>query len=123
MKMLLVTSSPAKSLHFAEVLGSQDGASLSRANEPAAALQMVSLDKPELVIVDENMRDGAAKDFIKGLYQVNAFTSVAVLSRLSEEAFHEAYEGLGILAQLPSRPGRQEALDLLATYRRVTGAA
>lgn len=119
MKMLLVTPAPANSLHFANSLSAVCGGPIMRAGDCPEALQKVSRHKPSLVIVDENLRGMPALEFIRRLFSQDAFVNVAVMSNLPEEEFHEAYEGLGILAQLPPRPGRREAQELLAKYRQV----
>lgn len=119
MKMLLVTPAPANSVHFANSLRAECGGSLLQAGECAQALEKVSEDKPGLVIVDESLRGTSALEFIRQIVNLDAFVNVAVMSGLPEEAFHETYEGLGVLAQLPPRPGRKEALELLAKYRQV----
>lgn len=119
MKVLLVTPSPANSVHFANSLRAECEGPIMQAGECAQALEKISQDKPGLVIVDENLRGATALEFIRQLVSQDAFINVAVMSSLPEEVFHEIYEGLGILAKLPSRPGRKEALELLAKYRQV----
>jgi hypothetical protein len=54
---------------------------------------------------------------------VNAFIQTAVVSRLSHDAFHEASEGLGVLAQLPPAPGRDDARRILEMLRQLPGVA
>ena len=44
---------------------------------------------------------------------VNAMVNTAVVSPLSDEEFHEASEGLGILGRLPNEPGMNDAGELL----------
>lgn len=123
MRMLLVTPSPANSLHFANSLGAQCGRAVMRAGDCEEALRKVARHNPGLVIVDESLRDLRPLEFIRQLLTKDAFVNVAVLSSLPADQFHEAYEGLGVLAQLPPRPGRKEAAELLAKYRRVAPAA
>jgi CheY-like chemotaxis protein len=119
MRVLLVTPAPANSLHFADSLSAECGELILRAGDCPEALQKVSHDKPGLVIVDENLRGISALEFIRQLMTLNAFINVAVMSSLPDEEFHQAYEGLGVLAQLPSLPGRQDAAELVAKYRQV----
>jgi hypothetical protein len=52
--------------------------------------------------------------------QVDAFVPAAAVSRLPREAFHDLTEGLGVLAQLPPRPGVWEAEQLLALLDRIS---
>ncbi len=119
MKTLLVTPAPAGSVHFARLLGAKCGEPIMVATECAQALRKVARDTPGLVIVDEDLRQVSPLEFIRQLLALNAFVNVAVISRLSEERFHEVYEGLGVLARLPPRPGRRDALALLARCRQI----
>jgi len=41
----------------------------------------------------------------------------ASVSSLSPEDFHEASEGLGLMAQLPIQPGKEHAEELLQRLR------
>jgi hypothetical protein len=42
-----------------------------------------------------------------------------VVSPLSDEEFHEASEGLGILGRLPNNPGMNDASELLHKLKTV----
>ena len=53
---------------------------------------------------------------------VNAMVNTAVVSPLSDEEFHEASEGLGILGRLPDHPGMSDSGELLHKLRTVLGA-
>jgi len=76
---------------------------------------------PDLVVIDLDLPDFKPLDLVAQLLMVNAMVNTAVLSPLSEAEFHEASEGLGILGRLPVKPGRGDAVDLLAKLRRVLG--
>jgi hypothetical protein len=58
----------------------------------------------DLVILDEMIDGRPALDAAKKIILKNAFVYLAVFSDLPADRFHEVAEGLGILAQLPSRP-------------------
>ena len=45
--------------------------------------------------------------------RVNALVHTAVVTDMAEEAFHDAMEGLGILASLPTEPGAYDASRLV----------
>ena len=51
------------------------------------------------------------------MISVDAFIQTAAVSPLPHDAFHEASEGLGIMAQLPPMPSRADALKLWQTLR------
>lgn len=58
----------------------------------------------DLVILDETIDGRPALDAAKDIIVKNAFVYLAVVSDLPEDRFHDMAEGLGILAQVPSRP-------------------
>ena len=67
----------------------------------------------DAVIVAENLPDSSGKEFIKSLTKTNPFIPCAMISSLSHDDFHEYTEGLGVLMQLPEKPGSKEAVELL----------
>ncbi len=123
MKILLVSPSPAGSAPFASSLAAELGASLARAAGGEEALRLVASEKPALVILDEQIRDMEALEFIRRVLMVDAFINLAVITAMSEEEFHQAYEGLGVLAKLPPRPGAGEAKELAEKLRGLSPAA
>jgi hypothetical protein len=58
---------------------------------------------------------------VKELLMVNALVNTAVASPLPEEEFHNASEGLGVLAQLPAIPSKNDAADLVQKLRIILG--
>jgi DNA-binding response OmpR family regulator len=86
-----------------------------------AALEMAAADSPDLVIVDEYIGGISGLEWIRRLMGVNAFIQTAAVSSQPQDAFHDASEGLGVMAHLPTRPGRFEAELLLKTLNQLTG--
>lgn len=78
-----------------------------------AALDRVAAHPPDLVVADENLGDMTGLDLINELVKIAPLTNTAAVSSLSEEDFHETFEGLGVLAHLPPEPGESEAALLL----------
>lgn len=66
-----------------------------------------------LVIVDENLPDMPGRTFIEKVVMKNPMTNCVVASSLSSKKFHEVYEGLGVLMQLPAVPGKKHAQKLI----------
>jgi CheY-like chemotaxis protein len=85
------------------------------------ALAMLARHQVDLVVVDETVGDMTGLDFVKRLVSVNPMINCAVVSSLSEEDFHEASEGLGILMPLPPRPGRADGQRLMTHLKRILG--
>ncbi len=77
------------------------------------ALSTLSDNVPGLVIADEDLGDMTGLEFIKELVAVNPMINCAAVSSLSPDDFHEASEGLGILMQLPEKPGKEDGVKLL----------
>ncbi len=76
---------------------------------------------PRLVVIDSDLPDTDSLGLVQKLLLVNAMVNTAVISPLSEEEFHEASEGLGILGRLPVEPGSGDAVDLLQKLRKILG--
>jgi len=84
-------------------------------------LEKVKQQPPVLVIIDYHLREMAPLDLAKELLQINALVNIAVVSTMTEDDFHEATEGLGLLPRLPSPPTAADASVLLSRLREVTG--
>ena len=66
-----------------------------------------------LIIAAEELEDCSGADCIRKVAMQFPLVHTALCSPLDEEAFHEATEGLGVLLQLPPRPGRADAERIL----------
>jgi hypothetical protein len=75
------------------------------------------------VIIDSDLPDIAPLDLVLKLVKVNAMVNTAVVSPLSDEEFHEASEGLGVLGRLPVNPGERDAAGLLGKLKVVLGVS
>jgi len=75
----------------------------------------------DLVVAAEQLDDMNGLEFAEKLVAQNPMVNCALVSSLSEDDFHEASEGLGVLAKLPPAPGETEAADLLKKLRVVMG--
>jgi DNA-binding NtrC family response regulator len=121
--ILLVTTRPEQLSAFSAQLRADTSVLLRTSDSAEQALAAVGRQAPALVIVDHQVGDRPGLTLVRQLIQVNAFIHTAVLSELSEAAFHEASEGLGILAHLPMRPGPDDARALLDVLRQVMPVA
>ncbi len=100
---------------------SNPAVNLQRVISGAEALEAARTTAPHLVIIDADLPDTAPLDLVQKLLMVNAMVNTAVVSPLSDEEFHEASEGLGILGRLPNEPGMSDAGELLHKLRTVLG--
>ncbi|WP_029460935.1 response regulator transcription factor [Solidesulfovibrio alcoholivorans] len=77
------------------------------------AAKAVADAAPQLCVVDAGLPDADPFALVARIMRQNAMVNTAVVSTLSDEDFHEAGEGLGILMRLPPAPGQIEADALL----------
>jgi DNA-binding NarL/FixJ family response regulator len=85
------------------------------------ALNMLKQKSFDLVITDEDIGDMPGLELARKLITLSPMTNCVAVSSLSEEDFHEASEGLGLMTHLPLNPGRAEAEALLKTLRQIKG--
>ena len=68
---------------------------------------------------DEDLGDMSGLKLAYEVISVNPMINCAVASSLSHEDFHEASEGLGLLAQLSLQPGSEQANELLDQLKKI----
>ncbi|MFZ5572642.1 MAG: response regulator transcription factor [Thermodesulfobacteriota bacterium] len=100
MKILLATSMRERFAELSAYLKLNYPVELYWAESGEEALLLVQGHQIETVIADETLSDMTGLVFLEKLIRMNPWVNCAVVSALSSENFHEATEGLGILAQL-----------------------
>ena len=121
LKLLLVSPNRDALSDLASVLAEYDDVDFSWAESGEATLDMVSGGGIDLVVTDERLGDMTGLEFASRLLTVDPRINCASVSRLSPDDFHEASEGLGLMAQLPIQPGREDAEGLLQRLRKIKG--
>ena len=118
--IVLASARPEALRAFAAALSSDPEVQLKQVATGADALEAGRTFSPHLMVIDY-LPDTEPLSLVQKLLTVNAMVNTAVVSPLTDEEFHEASEGLGILGRLPSEPGIGEAADLLQKLRQVLG--
>ena len=77
----------------------------------------------DLVVTDENLGDMTGLEFIEKVVSKKPMLNCAAVTSLLPADFHEASEGLGILMQLPVRPGQEQAEKLLRQLKNILNLA
>ncbi len=121
LQVLLITPRLKDLAAFTQGLASDPDVRLESVGSGNDALDAIRSNPPHLAIVDADLPDGGSLELVQRMLTVNAMVNSAVVNPLSEEAFHEASEGLGVLCPLPLVPGRQDAEALLVRLRKVLG--
>lgn len=118
MHILVVTRRALELSAFADALAQGTGLTL-RFTDGWANAQAVSKEiPPAFAVLDEGLRGGPPLELARQIIQKNAAINLAVVSPLDAEAFHEASEGLGILASVPVLPTEQDGLALARVFQR-----
>jgi DNA-binding NarL/FixJ family response regulator len=118
-RILIVTPDPNRLAGFSRALTEGQTLQLAWAHDGTAAVADVIKHPPLAVLIDDPLPDMPALDLVRRLLPINAMIHTAVFSDLSPEAFHEAAEGLGVLARLPLYPTDSDAVELLARLSRL----
>ncbi|MCP4666784.1 MAG: response regulator [Deltaproteobacteria bacterium] len=119
LRLLLVTAHKQSLSDFASSLTECEDVQVSWAASGDEALEMASENVIDVVVTDERLGDMTGLELARKLVALNPVINCASLSSLSPEAFHEASEGLGLLAQLPIRPDKKNAEDLLHHLKKI----
>ncbi len=120
--VLLASGSKDNLSELAEALKKND-IDISMADSGNNALAMIKDKNFDLVITDENLADMTGRKLVEEIIAVNAMMNCIAVSSLSPKDFHEEFEGLGILMQLPEKPGKKEAIDLLEYLKKILNLA
>jgi len=111
--LLLVSTEKDALSEVSRHLEQRDGITIHLAGSGKKALEMISETDFDLVLSDQTLGDMTGLEFVKKLVSTNPMINCAAVSSLSHKEFHEASEGLGLLMQLPVRPGKQDAETLI----------
>ncbi|MFA4902184.1 MAG: response regulator [Desulfobaccales bacterium] len=123
LRIVFATARPQAMQAFTAALATNPEVDLKYVVSGAEALEAARTSAPHLMIIDSDLPDIAPLDLVLKLVKVNAMVNTAVVSPLSDEEFHEASEGLGVLGRLPVNPGESDAADLLGKLKVVLGVS
>ena len=118
-QLLFVTTQQNRFAALQAEIEARNG-SVARAASGNQALETLRKTPADLVVVDEDLGDMPGLTFVERLVAVNPMINCALVSSLSEKAYHEASEGLGILMQLPTEPDRGDAERLMAHLNQIS---
>ena len=76
---------------------------------------------PDLLVLDATVGGSDALAVARQVIAVNAMVNMAAVSDLSEDDFHEASEGLGIMCRLSANPDASDADRLLDLLKQMPG--
>jgi DNA-binding NtrC family response regulator len=121
-KILLVSQDKASMSAFKAGL-EENKAQTAWAQSGGNALGKIAEEGFDLVVTDENLADMTGLEFIEKVISKKPMVNCAAVTSLLPPDFHEASEGLGILMQLPVRPGQEQAEKLLSQLKKILNLA
>lgn len=84
-----------------------------------AAFEVLQKESLKLVIIDEKVEGEKGIELAETIVSRNPMLNLAIISDLPADDFHEATEGLGIMAQLPAEPSLEDVQLLLKKLREI----
>ena len=120
-RFLLVTPARGSFAEFSSALDMSQAVEVLWAESGGQALETVTDTPVDLVVTDERLGDMTGLELAERLLSVNPMINCAAVSPLPPKQFHEASEGLGLLAQLPPIPGKAQSEDLLQRIKDIQG--
>ncbi|NLD37210.1 MAG: response regulator [Desulfatiglans sp.] len=121
LRLMLVSKNADSFSNFIAVLKENGSNEVLYSGSGEEALRIIKQKPFDLVIMDEDVADMSGLELARKLITVSPLTNCVAVSSLSEEDFHEASEGLGLMTHLPLNPGRAEAERLLKNLRQIKG--
>lgn len=112
MSIVLATARPEPLSEFTAGLTRESGLEVELAPTGAMALELIKTEKPKLVVVDEGLPDIKPLELVREIVMASAMTLTAVVTSMTEDDFHEASEGYGVLMALPALPAREHGKEL-----------
>jgi DNA-binding NtrC family response regulator len=125
MLTILIASQDWGSLtELVSALTALNDVNLLQAETVEETLDLASEKAIDLVVAGEQIENKSGLELAADLISVNPMITCAVVSGLTPEAFHEASEGLGIMAHLPVQPNGEHAkllMNQLMQIKNLTG--
>lgn len=112
MGIIAVTTRPDEIRAFLAELGDACKAEVEVETSGQGAVTRAKAEAPRLVVIDTNLPDTEPLKLVVDIMMVSAMTNTAVVTDMSEDDFHEASEGYGVLKALPVNPTKEDGREL-----------
>ena len=116
-KIVIVTNNKGNFTFFARDLDAEKDYAIDWDESKINAHQRASEAPPDVMVIDEEVDGISNIEIARQIVVTNPMINLALVSTLSPKDFHEASEGLGIVAQLPRCPGQEDVSKLLGTLQ------
>ena len=119
LRISILTNDRSDFSELSAVISTHANCRLEWLDSVPAALTAVVDSAPDLMIIDQEVDHTSCLEVAGKIIMRNAMINLAVVSKLDDEAFHEAAEGLGIVARIPPRAAKADFDALLKALHRV----
>jgi DNA-binding response OmpR family regulator len=120
LRISLLTNDRSDFSGLSDVISAHANCRLEWLDSVPAALTAAVDSAPDLMIIDHEVDHMSCLEVAGKIIMRNAMLNLAVVSKLDDAAFHEAAEGLGIVARIPPRAAKADFDALLKALQRVT---
>ena len=97
----------------------KNGVNISWSESGAQALEIISAHNFQIAITDEHLSDMTGIQLIRKLIESNPMINCAAISTLNRDKYHDQSEGLGLIMQLPARPGKEDGEELFRQLEKI----
>lgn len=120
-RILFVTGEPGEFDTFITGLPKEWDTSAGTVSSGAKALDVITNEKIDVVVVGTTVSDETSLGFVKKLMKSHPLVNCAMVSSLSHDDFHEATEGYGLFMQLSEKPGVDQAHKMVELLNSILG--
>ena len=117
--ILIVSSRKQFADTLTSILEKTEDVTIATAESGSRGLSLIAEGNAQLVIADENLTDMTGLAFIEKMTAVNPMINCAAATSLSDDEFHEASEGMGVLMGLPLEPEAEHVETLLKNFQAI----
>ena len=118
---ILVASREEKTFAAVQQIPAQNRMKFDWAGTGAQVLDAIRGNPIDLLIMEALLPDMTARDLTEQVVTANPSVYCAVAGALEGKAFHQLYEGYGVLMQLPSVPQVRDIEILLDKIKTIAG--
>ena len=86
-------------------------------------LSQAEIGTLDLLVLDEALPEEPGREFIGKVISKNPMLNCVIASDRSKSDFHETYEGMGVLMQIPPIPRAENAKGILDRLEKILPAA
>ncbi|NQT21997.1 MAG: response regulator [Candidatus Omnitrophica bacterium] len=116
---LLVNSKLSSFSEMNDYFNEKNDISIDAASSGEDAFKIINSKKIDLIIADNQLSDMSGIEFVKKCITINFMLNCVLTGTKSPEQFHEDTEGLGILMQIPPKPGKDDSEKLLQYFNKI----